>query len=72
MTQSITEMKREIDRTSLRSGCLERQLEEKNMGVPACLTSVLPFSRMRKTFGEDCNNRSVVEVENERAVSFVR
>jgi hypothetical protein len=49
----------------------ERQLEEKNMECSA-LSDKFPFSRMRKTFGEDCNNRSIVEVENERAVSFVR
>jgi hypothetical protein len=39
MTQSITEMKREIDRTNLRSGCSNDSWKRRTWSAPLCPTN---------------------------------
>jgi hypothetical protein len=49
MTQSITEIKREIDRNQCTQGMFERKLEEKNMGAPL-FRQITHSRRMGQTF----------------------
>jgi DNA repair exonuclease SbcCD ATPase subunit len=68
MTQSITEMKREIDRNQSTQRMFERQLEEKNMECSALSDKVPILEKNEEDLREDCNKlrSSIVEVENER------
>jgi chromosome segregation ATPase len=68
MTQSITEMKREIDRNQATQRMFERKLEEKNMECSALSDKVPILEKNEEDLREDCNKlrSSIVEVENER------
>lgn len=68
MTQSITEMKREIDRNQSTQRVFERKLEEKNMECSALSDKVPILEKKEEDLREDCSmlRSSIVEVENER------